>query len=255
MTLIIGIKCSDGVVLGSDGAATFGTLGNTTIRQPIRRKLKIRQQCLVIGTSGPVGLGQRYAHELQELWASKKLSGAQPEAAMVLISQAFRAHCLAEIEVARQVSSLVGHAAAQSALAHTVVALPLRKKPCLIQFDHQGCPELASEDLPFISIGSGQQIADPFLALLRRLLWPDRQPTLAEGTFAVTWTLHHAIETNAGGVADPKQVVWLKESAAKELAEDELEEHLQLVQEVEGRLTTFIGQGDSSEYAPDIPSP
>lgn len=33
MTLIIGIKCRDGIVMGADGAATFEALGQHTIRQ------------------------------------------------------------------------------------------------------------------------------------------------------------------------------------------------------------------------------
>jgi 20S proteasome alpha/beta subunit len=37
MTLIIGIKCSDGIVMGADGAATFGSLGQQTIRQGTKK--------------------------------------------------------------------------------------------------------------------------------------------------------------------------------------------------------------------------
>ena len=71
MTLIIGIKCSDGVVLGADGAATFGSLGRETIRQPVTRKLEILGGRIVVGVSGPAGLGQRFRGEIEALWDNR----------------------------------------------------------------------------------------------------------------------------------------------------------------------------------------
>ncbi len=53
MTLIIGIKCSDGIVMGADGAATFATLGQPTIRQETKKLgnysglLETCQSCLL----------------------------------------------------------------------------------------------------------------------------------------------------------------------------------------------------------------
>jgi Proteasome subunit len=67
MTLIIGILCADGAVLGADGMATFGAMGQRTIQQPTRKLTKIGP-CVAIGTSGPVGLGQRFTASIEELW-------------------------------------------------------------------------------------------------------------------------------------------------------------------------------------------
>ena len=52
MTLIIGIKCKDGIVLGADGAATLGAMGQRTILQPMK-KLEIISSAMVLGVSGP----------------------------------------------------------------------------------------------------------------------------------------------------------------------------------------------------------
>ena len=55
MTLIIGVRCSDGVVIGADGAATLGsTLGGPTVMQPVT-KLQILEGTIVMGVSGQVG--------------------------------------------------------------------------------------------------------------------------------------------------------------------------------------------------------
>ena len=259
MTLIVGIKCDEGIVLGADGAATVGTgLGQSTARQPVRTKLRIHESRVVIGVSGPIGLGQRFMHEVEQLYKDGKLKGKLPVEAMTIVSEALRKHIQVEVAMAKHAHGLIGPAAATAVLSQTLFALPLKREVCLMQFDHQGAPELATKDLPCASIGSGQAIADPFLALLRRLLWPDREPTMPEGTFAVVWTLHHAIETNPGGVADPKQVVWLEKRSgkARELDQEELQEHLQFVREVEGKLTSFATSfGPEGRDAPDIPVP
>ena len=74
MTLIVGAKCSDGVVLGADGAATLGdpALGQQTVIQPVH-KLKTLQGRMVMGVSGAVGLGQLYGDRVEALWREKQL--------------------------------------------------------------------------------------------------------------------------------------------------------------------------------------
>lgn len=153
------------------------------------------------------------------------------------------------IEHAKKVAPLIGQqGAASSALCWTLVALPVRGKPCLIQLDQQCAPELATEDLPFVALGSGQGIADPFLAFLRRVFWQDRIPSLADGVFAVAWTLHQAIATTPGFVADPRQVAVLQKEGqdwkAKILSEEELEEHNQQIEAAETYLRDFPEAGE-----------
>lgn len=64
MTLIVGIKCDDGIVLGADGAATLGVMGQSTVRQATK-KLDILKESVVVGVSGPVGLAQRIRGEIE----------------------------------------------------------------------------------------------------------------------------------------------------------------------------------------------
>jgi len=58
MTLIVAMKCSDGVVVGADSAATLGSFGEQTVKE-IATKLYIVKDSLILGLSGPVGLAQR----------------------------------------------------------------------------------------------------------------------------------------------------------------------------------------------------
>ena len=260
MTLIVAIKCRNGIVLGADGAATLGSLGQYTVRQPVK-KLTIIDGCVVVGVSGFVGLGQRITGAIEDLWKAKKLSpkGQQISAhhATPVLSTAIRQHVLPEIQVAQTSRPLVGDIAAQSVLTSTIVAVPVSQRICLFEFDFQGAGEEKTDDLPFVSIGSGQKSADPFLAFLRRTLWKDTLPSVADGIFAAYWTLHYAIKGDPGGVADPKQVVVIEKNKswkARELEESELRDHSENVDAMEKMISDyparFQEEGEDDQQVP-----
>jgi ATP-dependent protease HslVU (ClpYQ) peptidase subunit len=74
MTLIIGIRCKEGVVLGADGAATLTNAQlQPTIQMPVKRKLQIFSGQVVVGVSGDVGLAQRFGQAIGDAWANKSL--------------------------------------------------------------------------------------------------------------------------------------------------------------------------------------
>jgi len=242
VTLIIGIKCKDGIVMGADGAATLGAMGQRTILQPMK-KLEVISNSIILGVSGPVGLGQRFKGEIQSVWEEKKLSGKKPFEGMTILRQAIWKHAQMEWKAAALTRPAIGSLAIESVACQSIIALPVSKQPCLFQFDHQCAPEEATEHLPFVSIGRGQNIADPFLAFLRRIFWPVKVPSLVSGIFATVWTLEHAIKTNPGGVANPKQIVTLQKTngnwQARELPNEELEEHIEASARAERHLADF----------------
>lgn len=258
MTLIIGIKCSDGIVMGADGAATLGggALGHFTVRQPVK-KLAAIENSIIAGVSGPVGLAQRINGVMRQLWNSGQLASKQSFEAMTIIRNAIGEYLLVEIHYANKVAELLGTTkVGHSALTHTVIAAPIDQQLRLYQFDCGGAPEEATDDLPFIAIGSGQQLADPFLAFLRHVFWKDSLPNVAKGIFATLWSLEHAIRTNPGGVAEPMQLMILSKDeqdrcSVTEFAEEELEEHREAVREAESYLARFgREQGDAPPEPP-----
>jgi len=243
MTLIIGIKCKDGVVMGSDGAATLGTMGQNTIVQPIR-KLETISNSIILGVSGPIGIAQIFKGVIEKLWEDQKFHNKESYEAMEFLSNSLWEHVKPEFQKASIAKDVIGNIASISAICSILIAIPISKKPCLIQFNQQCSPEEATDNLPFVSIGSGQKIADPFLAFLRRIFWPNKLPTLAEGVLTVLWTLEHAIITNPGGVSEPKQIVTIeKENSNKykvhELQDTELKEHIEAIHNIEKYLSDF----------------
>ncbi len=132
----------------------------------------------------------------------------------------------------------------------------------MIQFDTSACPEAATKDLPFLAIGSGQAIADPFLAFIRRIFWPDHEPNLAEGQFAIWWTLNHAIKCSAGGVSDPKQIIVIEKNqkgtfVARELADSDMQEHAEAIDAAEAHMRKFEPNKKSAAPTeiPKMPEP
>jgi len=238
VTLIVGILCLDGVVVAADGAATYGVMGQHTVRQPMK-KLRLLDDHVVIGVSGPGTLAQRFEGEVRRLCnAPWQAAGQQPDQAMLAITKVIRPHILDEMQMAQAAGQIIGQVARVNALSTTLVALPLGADVQLFQFDQQGSPEYARPDVPFFSIGSGQLTADPFLAFIRELFWRQGQPTVEEGIFAAHWTVRHAIETSPRGVADPIQLAVLDKATrtARELAEDELAYNERVVAEMKNTM-------------------
>lgn len=187
MTLIVGVRCQDSVVVAADSAATFGNLGQPTVAQPTDKKIEILDDRVILAVSGPVGLGQRFRGALTQLMRDhdKRLRGESWQV-MTEIRSAFHPHIETEFQAATVAVPVIGNqAAANSALSASVVALATPKGgPTLFQFNAQGAPEESTAQLPFVCVGIGQILADPFIAFIKDVFWERGEfPTLPEGVF------------------------------------------------------------------------
>ena len=126
-----------------------------------------------------------------------------------------------------------------------MIALPVEGKPELVECDPLGRAEYRTQGLTYVAIGSGQPIADPFLAFLYRMFWPDpQQPmTLAQGILVTLWAVIHAIRVAPGGVGEPIQTAVLEgrggNMRARLLDPTELDEHRQSVSEAEAHIASY----------------
>ena len=229
--------------MGADSAASITVpLGPSTVCQKCTKLSTVGD--LIIGTSGPVGLGQSFRDEIDKTLKGRgnKCFWKTPLDAREGLRSAMWKHAKLEWESAEVVSKTIGPQAAQSAFSSTLVALPIGDVAHLIQFDFKSSSEVASDDLPFVSIGSGQPLADPFLAFMRKVLWPKELPVLAHGIFYAVWAVSMTIEFAPAGLAPPVQVfVLAKEGGswqARQMEDRELGEHLQAIQEVEAAFRT-----------------
>ena len=68
MTLIVGIRCSGGVVVGSDSAITFAAGPQTlTIQQRSSAKIEVIDDSLIVAGAGALGMGQRFTDITRQL--------------------------------------------------------------------------------------------------------------------------------------------------------------------------------------------
>jgi 20S proteasome alpha/beta subunit len=248
MTAIVGVFCRDGVVIGTDSSATFTHGPQRTIEQPTE-KLSIVAQSVIVAGTGPVGLGQRF-NRIAEIAYKKNLFAGSDH---IEAGKALSRHAIEDFS----------HTFLKPGQYGALMGFHMGNQPRLCEFavsDFQ--PEYKDEGIWYVSMGSGQPITDPFLALMRSIFWGDGLPTVQDGTFAVTWALEHAIEVNPGGINGPIRVAVLQRSkegedrfVARILDDGDLQEHKENIGAVKALLRKYAAAQNPSEDAPDVPKP
>lgn len=254
MTAIVGILCSDGIVIGADSSATFSMGAKLlTIEQPINKLHVIGDRIIVAGT-GAVGLDQRFCAIVESLSSTGtfRYDSNNPKKTHLDIAK----------QICKSAIQDMGETFLKPGQYGALVAFPFSKSFYFYEFqinDFQ--PELKTKDLWYCSMGSTQYMTDPFLALLRDVFWQNDPPNIASGIFGVAWTLDHAIGLNVGGVKGPIKVAVLgpdtqSELKARILTEEDLGQHNQNIYGIKQHLRNYkLNQSESIESLPEAPKP
>ena len=233
MTVLVGIRCKDGIVIGADSSATFGDgARNRTIEQLTYKKIEIIGEFFIVAGTGAVGHHQRFVTILREQFDKKAFLGKTYNEIAKLIS----AFGINEFASTRSPPDLYS----------ALVGFPCDGKPYLYEFAGPGAfqPELKDpDDLWFVSMGSGQPIADPFLALFRDIFWKSGPPSLQGGIFTSLWALRHACEVNPGGIKEPIHLAVISSKggkmSARKLSAEEMLEHENVVASATAHIASF----------------
>ena len=203
---------------------------------------------MIVASTGPIGLDQRFCAVVEKAWKDGIFIGLSVEVAKHLCRRALEDFQFTGIQPG-------GYGA--------LVAFPVDHRPHLVEFavrDFQ--PEFKTAKLWYCSMGSGQQITDPFLGLKREVFWEHGPPSTQDALFAITWTLQHVIDVNPGGVNSPINVAVLERGkkdrlGARLLANEELAQHQQNIVEAKAHLRSFRNklQPGASPDVPDVPKP
>ena len=249
MTLVVGILCEDCVVIGTDSAVTFGAESNQqTIAQPLREKISILGDDVIVAATGQVGLGQRFNH----------IVGTKTKGKTYLSS-------MSAIEVGKDFSRAAiedfKYTCVSPGNYGALVAIVCKNAPTLIEFSLGSFqPEIKDKDCWYVSMGSGQLVADPLLGFMRRVFWGDAPPNRQEGVFAAAMVLTLGCEMAPMGVAGPIQIAVLGKDArsrwrVQRLGKDELDGHLANVESAIRYFESYRGVlFDKDKSAPDEPS-
>ena len=128
--------------------------------------------------------------------------------------------------------------------------------PFLIEYgptDFQ--PEIKTGKLFFVSMGSGQILADPFLAFVTRVIWKSEMPTVDVAKLGVYWVLDHTIKLAPGKVGPPIKIATLRKSGESWVAkEEDTQQSAQYVNDLEKHIGDFGAPVDEAKPEP-VPEP
>lgn len=245
MTAIVGILCKDGVVIGSDSSSTFVAGQKPTIEQK-SKKIHIVENQVVIAGTGQVGLGQRFIGIVQKAIKDKAFEKLN----YLDIGRLLSANTISDFG---STGMRPGQYGALLAYAH-------KNEFYLCEFAVQDFqPEWKTDRIWYVSMGSGQFIADPFLGFMRRIFMKDSMPKIADAIFMATWTLDYAIELNPGGINGPIDIAVLRMDddgrniIVKTLEEEDLQEHMDNIADLETHIEEWKRRLTGEEKSPDIP--
>lgn len=208
MTLIVGIPCSDGVVIGTDSAVTAGP-----IVLPGMSKVHSVADCALVACAGSVGPGQRFLSVVSERYRTDQAldtDGTLVEEGNELAAKAFR-NFQSTGWIRGECSSVVA-----LGLDHGVGDWGLLR----FHFGSEPGPTTVEviQDIPFIALGSGRDAAMPLLAFVRKVFWSGSQPSVVDAIFAIAFVMETAIEIAASGVGGKLQVGVLGPEEDEEVA-------------------------------------
>ncbi len=179
MTVIVGVRCSDGIVIGTDSAATSTAGQIPVLRTDVDKIFLVGDRTIIAGT-GAIGLTQRFHQIVEAAWNSKLFQKDTLTCIRQLAKDAREDFQRTQVPFHQQGGLQFG----------VVLGAVFSGAPDLIEFgtyDFQ--PEIKRGKLFFGSMGSGQPLADPFLAFVKRVLWKDQTPTVDAAKIGVYWAL------------------------------------------------------------------
>ena len=244
MTVLIGVRCTDGVVIGADSAATSAA-GNIHLLKLASDKIVIVGARVIVAGTGQIGLGQRFAEQVKQAHDAKLFQKSS-------------------IEVAKELAALGRKDFAQTGASMgtygALVGAPADGAGQLIEFaiaDFQ--PELKNGKIHFVAMGSGQMLAEPFMSFVDRTFWKSQAPKVKSALFGVHWALAHTIRCAPGGVGDPICLATLTNGKngwhAELVSDDVLQEQREHMSAIEERIAGYKDEMLGSVEAVAVPQP
>lgn len=205
MTIIVGILCSDGCILASDGMASnnLGTIPFVGIQNTKIHKISDEA---VVSCAGDDNLMTLFLNFLEKNYLRLKNQGNYTcpiELATAIGSQfshqvissygqyppLFQEHYINKM---KQNSGLEFGA---------VIAFEFNGEHCMFGYDGFLNPsKIRTNGIWYSIIGSGALVAKPSIHLVKKILKIENQPDVNQGSILAYWTISHAIDVSSGGI-------------------------------------------------------
>ena len=248
MTVIVSVRCNDGIVIGADSVATSSAGPMRVMQVESDEKIAIFGT-VMLACSGSMGYAQRLHDHVQMAIKGGVFKQQNYRAVITNISSRF----IKDLQSSQAMTSPqngIGFGAAM-AFVHADEAH-------LVEYgtnDFQ--PETKKDKNFFASIGSGQLIADPFLAFVNRVLWKGAIPSLELGRLGVYWTLDQALKHAPGGVGGDIRLAVLQKLQGVWTASalPDTEEPAQFISALEGSILSQAHSIIANAKATTPPTP
>ena len=239
MTVILGVLCRDGTVVGSDGASSQSTSKGLITYERAKQKIWILPSGVFGATSGNAALGQRVKVGVNRFFRDTETEFSDPYE----LGDSLRMRVRQELEQIEMKPSNTDS---------SMVAFQLEKKNFLLTLKgEQLTPRMVEDDLFYQAIGGGANLAQPFFEFLRETFWINENlPSVGEARIGVEWTLQHTVSTSSRGVSFPLNVVSRTGSDLPcKLRNEEIEEPLETIKRMQKKLREYMlaTQSESSE--------
>lgn len=209
MSLIVGIRCTDSVVLAASGPGTMPSEDGLAPARQWARKLRVVGGKAMLAVSAHDGLAQEMGLSLERALAELDQVECAEDVLRAGIRDALAAPVQRTVAIHRTLQGLPGFGVSSNeyVLSQSMVAIPFQGSLRLYLLDPECSLTEITSELSYAAIGNVKAIADPFLAFLREVLWQDGLPGQAHGELAAYWTVRHAIENNPVGLTHPIQLI------------------------------------------------
>jgi len=248
VTIIIGVLCSDGAVIGADTQATVANAGGNVGKEPTKKLRVLTDRDAIYTHTGEAGAGQRIGEMLKTTLDAKPASPAKlrdeiqnqlPGIYQQIMDGAARNVASAPEGV--QTHLLMSLRRQLSPSNGGFVATYIGEEIALVAFENLEEIWLVDQKNPSAVMGSGSSVGAPFMSFVRRVLWKGEVPTVQDAVLGVAWALSHAIDhapTGVGGDAEIAVCQRLEgELRVEQLGEEDLAGVRQLIGDIETAIT------------------
>ncbi len=252
MTVVVGIYCSDGIVIAADSALTIAGV----VEQEYHKKIACLDSSLIVGFAGDLGFAQRFRQVIQDVWNADTLPNLETLETHQIIKEFCSKGILEFLSTQRADAAI-------NVPSGFIIGFVHNGKHNLVNLPGGGFqPLVINANLPFCSIGSGHFITNPFLSFIKDVFWGGKSiPSVSVGIFSAIMALKLAIQVNAGGINGPIHVGIIQKTSAgygcHMLHEDEISQHQSNYDEALIHFASYKHIFDRTNVAdaPIIPKP
>ena len=212
MTVLIGLLCSNGAVLGADRAVTHTDSSKMPVAEGELQKITVFEGGrAAVAISGNVGGGQLVVDSLRK-FSDETAGGASKSrteaVALDTIREALQQRSNDYLRAFKELgfqglpaSEWIKDASKKvigSGIYIRGVGSGGKCRPCVVTFDGGYEVEHLQDGVPFSAAGTGSHFAIPYMLMLRELLFLKVLPDVDQGMKAVYWALDATIRARAG---------------------------------------------------------